>query len=195
MIRKTSVSIISAALFLLAMNAAPALAQPVVDQSFTSPFNAGIAINHLYVSIGQTFTSGMSGTLAGVSLWVSTAGGYPMQISIHSVEGGVPTPTVLASTQLAVGESADWTKIITFPQQVPMVAGQQYAIVVNFVGAPPNGGWGGNWRGYAGTPDAYPGGNIFGSNDAAIFQAYWPDRLDAHFITYVSPIMIVAIDV
>ena len=40
----------------------------VIDQSFTSPTNAVSAINECCAFIGQTYTAGLSGTLAGLAL-------------------------------------------------------------------------------------------------------------------------------
>jgi hypothetical protein len=39
-----------------------------IDQSFTSPTNLGANINECCAFVGQTYTAGLTGTLAGVSV-------------------------------------------------------------------------------------------------------------------------------
>src|SRR5262249_5127478 len=76
--------------------------------------------------------------------------------------------------------------LITFPQVINMVAGAQYAIVVNYQGAPPPGAgqFQGTWAGAVGDP--YPAGALCSS----AFDGIWWECAtagDLHFQTYVHP--------
>src|SRR5216683_6117222 len=71
-----------------------------VDQSFTGPITEGASINECCAFIGQTYTAGLSGTLAAVSLDVVETPGssFPLDAQIRTVSGGLPTTTVLGET-------------------------------------------------------------------------------------------------
>ncbi len=66
-----------------------------VDQSFTAPTNGGASINECCAFISQTYTAGLSGTLAGVSVDISefTAYHFPLDVQIRTVTSGLPTET------------------------------------------------------------------------------------------------------
>jgi hypothetical protein len=78
--------------------------------------------------------------------------------------------------------------LITFPQAINIVAGVQYAIVVNYQGAPPPGAYQvqGSWYGAAGNYDYYPGGNSYGSIDGSSWFSNEGFYFDEHFQTYVT---------
>ena len=124
----------------------------VVDQSFTTGNNAIAFINGCCAFIGQTYTAGLTGTLAGVSVDVVELPGsnFPLHVQIRSVVAGLPTVGILAETTATAFSLSD---LISFSQTVPQVAGNQYAIVVDFVGAPPQGSEG-FW---IGSTSPYPG--------------------------------------
>lgn len=169
---------------------------PVVDQSFTSPNGLGAAINECCKFIAQTFTAGRSGTLAGVNIDVLSfepTMRFPLHVAIRTVTpGGEPGPTILGETTLPGG--APLSLLIRFPQTITIQAGVQYAIVVNFDGAPPPGPGRalGGWAG--GTGDPYPGGKLYFSqfDGSSWFQS---NDGDLHFRTYVTEILEVSIDI
>jgi hypothetical protein len=173
---------------LLAFLAMPSWADIVVDQSFISggPDFLSAPINPLS-ALAQTYTAGLTGTLAGVNIDVSESFGigiiFPLRVQIQSVSGGIPTGNVLGDITLGT-DNSPLSSLIMFPELVPQVAGTQYAIVVDYptvpsnFGAPP-GRWAGN------TGDQYPGGQlrVFSSQTQSwtIFSA----DDDLHFQTFV----------
>jgi len=156
-----------------------------IDQSFTGPITGGADINECCAFIGQTYTAGLSGTLAAVSLDVVETPGnsFPLVVQIRTVSGGFPTTTVLGETITTAFGSGD---LIKFSQVIPQITGTQYAIVVSFLGAPPEGpGHGvGTWFGSGG----YGGGMLVASDDGGIT---WPNAFvdfDQHFVTHVNTV-------
>ena len=168
-------------------SACPAMGQTVVDQSFTTPTNLGANINECCAFIAQTFTAGVTGTLAGVNIDVNSPINSPfsLHVAIHAVTiNGQPSSIVLGDTTLA-SNSAPLSLLIAFPQVINIVAGAQYAIVVDYPGAPPPGAgqFQGIWSGSFG--DDYAGGEVFSSVDGS---SWVPGTLvDVHFQTYVTP--------
>ena len=156
----------------------------VLDQSFTAPDNLICLINEAYRYIAQTFTAGMTGTLAGVNINVVPLDVYPLHVAIHSVTGGMPSTAILGETTLG-SSSAPLSQFITFPGVINIVAGVQYAIVVDYPTAPPPGAMQakGYWRGAIG--DVYTGGDICYSNDGSSWSRH--AGFDVHFQTYVFP--------
>lgn len=174
--------------FMLGASAYPAIAQTVLDQSFTSPTNLGASINGCCAFIAQTFTAGLTGTLAGVNIDVSSPENstFPLHVAIHTVtSNGEPSSTILGETTLD-SNSAPLSLLITFPQVINIVAGERYAIVVNYQGAPPPGAnqFQGLWSGATG--NVYTRGDLYASVDSS---SWFPTSLgdhDVHFQTYVT---------
>jgi hypothetical protein len=165
---------------------APAAADPIsLDQSFT-PASGGVfhLINECCAFVAQTYTAGITGTLAGVAVAVESNSPFPLNISLRSAPAGLPSPAILAETTLS-GSSSPLLNVFSFPTLVEQIAGEQYAIVVNFVGAPPPGpGQGlGFWRGGLG----YPEGTALASVNGSSWFESAPGS-DASFQTYVSPV-------
>lgn len=185
---------IAAATAILALVLAlPSPAQPVLDQSLTEPWNMGAGINACCSFIGQTYTAGATGMLAGVSINVDAYGSLPLHVAIRTVADGLPTTTILGDVTL--GSSASGlSDLIVFPQAIPQVAGVKYAIVVDYPGAPP-GQEQGLWRGATG--DAYPRGDMVMSFDGGVsWVKIGPNNYDLHFKTFVNPpVFGVAIDI
>ena len=82
------------------------------------------------------------------------------------------------------------SRLIGFIQQIPVVAGQRYAIVVSFKGAEPGYGHGlGEWLGATG--NLYSRGQHLSGECPTYgdpgFWHVWPDGYDLHFRTYVDP--------
>jgi hypothetical protein len=165
----------------------PCAAQLRLDQSFTSPFNMSANINECCDFVGQTYTAGKTGVLTGVSVDVSSQSVYQLHVAIRTVEGGLPTTTVLGEVTLG-SNASDLSQVIVFPQSVPQVAGTQYAIVVNYPDAPPPGGGQlqGDWLGATG--NVYGSGDLVLSSDGgeSFFTLGYGD--DVHFKTFVSPV-------
>ncbi|MCI0553950.1 MAG: T9SS type A sorting domain-containing protein [Anaerolineae bacterium] len=160
----------------------PVTAQTLLDQSFTSPLNLGAVINVCCKFAAQTFTAELTGTLAGVNINVEFGGSIPLHVAIRTVTGGVPSPTILGETTLS-SSSAPLSLLITFPQTINIVAGTQYAIVLDYEGAPP-GQFQGTWTGAVG--DLYTGGDLYFSlTDGITWFASGPGH-DVHFQTYVT---------
>jgi hypothetical protein len=107
-----------------------------------------------------------------------------LHVAIRTVTAdGMPSPVILGETTLRSG-SAPLSLVITFPQTITIVAGDQYAIVVNYKGAPPagEGKSQGMWFGASG--NTYPGGKSYGSISDGISWSEVADG-DFHFQTYV----------
>lgn len=170
-------------------------AQSILDQSFTAPTNLSAVINECCAFVGQTYTAGVTGTLAGISIDVGSGSSFPLHVAIRTVAGGLPTTTVLGDVTLSSSSSV-LSQLIVFPQVIPQVAGVQYTIVVNHLGAPPPGPGQaqGDWVGATG--NAYPGGDLVFSVDGVSWLVESPDNFDLHFKTFISPPLVaVAIDI
>jgi hypothetical protein len=160
-----------------------------LDQSFTSPTNLTSSINECCAYVAQTFTAGRTGLLTGVAIDVraNDTTSLPLHVAIRTVDAsGLPTSTVLGETVLNSGTST-LAQIIAFPQEIPITSGNQYAIVVNYQGAPPQGpGQGlGVWDGAIGDP--YPPGALVLSFDYGVSWTNVSPGYDLHFQTYVVP--------
>jgi hypothetical protein len=161
-------------------------AQGTLDQSFTSPNNAGADINDGFAFVAQTYTAGLNGSLAGVNIEVQAFSSlYPLRVTILAVSNGVPTSLLLGETVLFRSD-APLGFYVSFQQPILQQTGQQYAIAVNYFGAPPPSPINtlGLWSGASG--DIYTGGSMFSSRNGAS----WDPGLsaDLHFRTYVTTI-------
>ena len=176
--------LISCGTFAARSNQIPATT--VIDQSSISETNFGGGINDCCKYIAQTFTAGVTGTLAGVAIDVisSPTNSLRLHVAIRTVTArGMPSPMILGETTLRSG-NAPLSLVITFPQVITIIAGDQYAIVVNYQGALPAGKGKslGMWSGASG--DTYPLGKNFASVSDGIL---WFEQAggDYHFQTYV----------
>jgi hypothetical protein len=182
---------------LIALLATPAEATPVVDQEFTQVTNVGVTavINSGCKYVGQSFTAGLSGTLTSVNIEVTShAGAPPLRVAIRAMRWGKPFGDPLGFRYLKYPQ-APLSRSITFAQQIPLVAGEHYAIVVSYKGAQPAPGPGlGSWAG-AGTlspPDLYPRGRMFlGDCPTYGLPTLWNfdpglSLYDLHFRTFVE---------
>jgi hypothetical protein len=146
-----------------------------------------------FFATAQTFTAGITGDLTRIQIDLGSQpihgelgeiSPFPVNVAILSVLNGVPTANVLGSVLLPPGNYPLGTSI-AFTQQIQVLAGDQYAIAVNYVGAPaigPGSGQGA-WSGTA--VGGYPGGAPFFSLDGKS----WSDghEGDLTFQTYVQP--------
>jgi hypothetical protein len=174
-------------LFLLAM-VRPCNAIPSLDQSFTTPGDLAAVINDCCAFVAQTYTAGLSGTLAAVAIDVqslSSSPGFPLHVAVRGVTGETPNSLILGETTLS-SSSAPLSLLIAFSQAIEQVAGEQYALAVNYVGAPPPGAFQsqGVWIGSDG--NFYTGGDTFVSlNGTSWFR---DAGNDLHFQTFVESV-------
>jgi hypothetical protein len=152
-------------------------AGPCLDQKLLTTS----AVTDISNYMAQTFTAGKTGTLAGVNVSVYVVGGttYPLHVAIRNLNASGWPSQVLAETTLGTS-ACPITQLITFPQAVSIVAGTQYAIVLNYPAA--GGGYGGSWQGATG--NAYPGGTALKSSDGVSWTEVM-GGLDQDFRTYV----------
>ena len=162
---------------------------PGEDQSFIAPGNASVDIPFCCGEVAQTFTAGMTGALTEVSIEVaSSAQDIALHVSLHGVTNGLPDARVLGETWLwgvHPLSSAPITLHINIGTPY-VVAGQQYALVVDYDNSGPAGVVGGSWIGATG--DLYPGGSVYVGADNT-FTSWAPAAagLDLHFRTFVVP--------
>jgi hypothetical protein len=172
----------------LAVLAMPCWGDSMIDQSFISGGGSLVTIiNECCKFVAQTYTAGLTGTLAGVEIDVHSTTVFPLDVEIQSVTGGIPTGTILGDTTLSSSSSL-LSSLITFPQLIPQVAGTQYAIVVDYPTAPfVSGGSGqgvGDWVGGTGNPYA-------GGQDLLFLGTSWHtdnSGFDSHFQTLVNTV-------
>jgi serine/threonine protein kinase len=158
----------------------------VLDQSFVTPHNLGCSINEGYAFVAQTYTAKLTGKLVGVNINIQSESKFPFHVAIRKVKNGAPTSTILGEITLPGGKTP-LSQLITFPQVIYQIKGTQYAIVVNYEGAPPAGAGKGQgiWSGAIG--DKYPYGDMFLSSDNGLsWVAYETNNHDVHFRTYVE---------
>jgi len=161
-------------------------ATSTVDQAFTGENSAASIINDGASSVAQTFTAGLSGTLTGINIDIYSyyvPGNFPLHVAIRGVNDGLPNNLVLGETTLNVS-AISLDRPVTFPQMIPVTAGLQYSIVVNYAGATPQDHAQGAWIGSTAT-DGYVGGMPFG-----LYGQTWTptSSIDLHFRTYVQPV-------
>ncbi len=137
------------AIAVLALLACPSVwAAPTLDQHQETTFGAAIG-PYDGVMIGQTFTAGLSGTLALVELGFDTAASsnptYPSTVEIRTTALGLPTDIVLGSIFMPAGFTPGWNTFDFTSQDIPMAAGTMYSIVV----------WNNELLGETGSPTNY----------------------------------------
>jgi hypothetical protein len=161
-----------------------------LDQSFTSPSDLSDGLYGHPVLMAQSYTAGISGTLQGVSLDVSAIDTTLVaRIQIETIVGGLPSNVVLGQTRAPHAGDLALSTVIPFSTSIPQVAGQQYAIVVDYPEAPPfvNGIENtASWNGSDG--NFYHAGTDFSTFDGGTtWQSYQSQGFDLHFQTFVIP--------
>jgi hypothetical protein len=165
---------------LLSISAVPAAAVPIVDQSFTTPDTTAEGIYSPGHYVAQTFTAGITGNLTGVNIDVNADSAPPLRVVIRTAPDGKPSGPALAIRYLPRDSQFPLSRLITFNSPIPVTAGMQYAIQLNYAGV-----ISGSWVGARG--NVYAGGWELWHAPGA--QPYWlviPDE-DLHFRTYVDP--------
>ena len=197
--RKRVCSCLAAALLLFGATVG---ANPItIDQSFTQGTGVGTQIGDCCALVGQTYTAGLNGTLAGVWVGVERVpfiGGepapdpfFPLNVQIRSVSAGLPTTTILGETTTTacvitpIPTGCGINTFIPFPPSVVQAAGTQYAIVVNFLGAPVGPGLAsGSWVGTLG--NQYPRGvAVLSFDGGTTWREEEPGGIDSLFQTAV----------
>jgi len=148
-----------------------------LDQSVFDVSNLGyFGTSNTSALFGQTFTAGLTGVLTRVHFVGDTFPNSSFSMMVYTVNGGVPDSLLGGTTISGLGSmNFDFTTDIVFPTTISVIAGQQYAIVIQ----PLSGfvGWNGS------IPDIYAGGTavFFGSGQ-------WSTRSDQelYFQTYVT---------
>ena len=160
-------------------------ATPVLDQSFIEPNNAAAFINEAAPFVAQVYTAGVSGTLASISIDVSSNDNFPLRVSIRAVVDGIPTAVVLGETLLA-GSGAALSESIVFDERIEQIAGQQYAITLDYPGQPSPAILTNRWAGASG--NAYVKGSLALSLDGVNWFIEMPATVDLHFQTVVNAV-------
>ena len=160
----------------------------VLDQS--QPVSGGSATIYSGQSIAQTFVPGMTGRLERVE--VELAYGtttYPLNVSIVETVSGAPTGTVLG-LQPVSGTLVAWKAVDFLSDEIDLVAGQEYAIILECdeptvsLGS----GWKVVWDG-----NLYPAGTLwdYAPSEGSWAQKDWSSETeydaDAVFRTYMIP--------
>ena len=161
-----------------------------LDQSFITGNDLSAGLYGLPVFEAQSYTAGITGTLQGVAIDVSAIDvNQVARIQIEAIVGGVPSNVVLGTARAASGGDLAITTVIPFSTPISQVAGQQYAILVDYPDAPPfvNGIENtASWNGSDG--NLYPAGTLFSTFDGGTtWQSFASDGLDLHFQTFVIP--------
>ena len=141
--------------------------------------------------IGQTFTVGLGGALAAVSVDVRSLVGAPMRVGVLETTGGTPGQNVLTSASVIGSSPLD--RIIRFASPIAVTPGEVLALAVWFPNVASHSVTAGIWTGTAG--NAYGGGQAF-SGTLAIDDNYaspieWRPNgrfgeVDVNFRTYID---------
>jgi hypothetical protein len=163
----------------------------VRDQSFTTPGDLSDGLYGHPVLMAQSYTAGVSGTLQGVAIDVGPTFDVTQvaRVQIEAIVNGQPSNVVLGQARAASGGDLSINTVIPFSTSIPQVAGQQYAILVDYPDAPPfmNGIENtSSWNGSDG--NFYAAGTMFSTFDnGTTWTNYTSQGFDLHFQTFVIP--------
>ena len=163
---------------------------PKLDQSFITGNDLSAGLYGKPALTAQSYTAGISGTLQGVAIDVSAIDPTLVaRIQIEAVANGLPSNVVLGQARAASGGDLSISTVIPFTTTIAQVAGQKYAILVDYPDAPPfvNGIENtASWNGSDG--NLYPAGTMFSTFDnGTTWQSFASDGFDLHFQTFVIP--------
>jgi hypothetical protein len=161
-----------------------------LDQSFTTGNGLSAGLYGRPALEAQSYTAGITGTLQGVAIDVTAIDVTQVaRVQIEAVVNGVPSNVVLGSARAASGGDLSINTVIPFSTPIPQVAGQQYAILVDYPDAPMfvNGIQNtASWNGSAG--NLYPAGTMLSTFDGGTtWQSFASQGFDLHFQTFVTP--------
>jgi hypothetical protein len=161
-----------------------------LDQSFTTGDDLSDGLYGKPALMAQSYTAGISGTLQGVAIDVTAIDPTQVaRIQIEAITNGQPSNVVLGQARAASGGDLAITTVIPFTTTIAQVAGQKYAILVDYPDAPPfvNGIENtASWNGSDG--NLYPAGTLFTTfNNGTTWQSFESNGFDLHFQTFVIP--------
>lgn len=175
------------------------LAVPVLEQSYDPLVPDGGGLIHAAIDWAQTFTVGLSGTLARIEVRVGRSWGYthfnggPIFVDVRTTSGGTPTEpdsgtNILGGGSLAQADvsSPSFYSIDLSAASILVSAGDVLAIALSSDGADDeNGRY--IWEGTYNTPGSsgYGGGAAFSRISSGWEKS--SDILDLAFKTYVEP--------
>jgi hypothetical protein len=162
-----------------------ASAAPIVDQSYTPPFDYVVGVDDTFHA-AQTFTAGLTGDLVGFDfyLWNPDSVSGDLTYEVSGTTAGAPSGPALASGSVPVPIPATplnpFFLNVPLATPVPVTAGQVLALILNV--APVGVFWVGDLRnGYA------PGNHYFAFAPAFDWTlSQQPDVHDLGFRTYVD---------
>jgi hypothetical protein len=165
-----------------------AWAVPTLDQHQEAT-TGGISVQN-GVSVGQTFTAGLSGQLLWIELGISGMDGpptYPSTVEIRTTASGLPTGTILGSVFLPAGFDFGWYPVDFSSQNITLTAGTMYSIVVWNDEAPLPGIPSTDFIQTDWDSASYPDGQ-FVVNTGSGWQVFteWPGPGDAQFRTWLD---------
>lgn len=160
----------------------------VVDQSLTIPGGVSAGVYGPGSWMAQTYTAGITGTLQGAAVSLTASNpDFLARIQVRTVVDGEPSETILGEGFAATTGDLSIDTVTEFTSEIPHVAGEQYALLVNCLDAPPfvdNMPSLADWIGAMYNPHA--GGVTTYSNDSG---ATWTvvEESDLLFQTFVVP--------
>jgi hypothetical protein len=163
---------------------------PRLDQSFVTGNDLSDGLYGRPALMAQSYTAGISGTLQGVAIDVTAIDPTQVaRIQIEAIVGGIPSNVVLGQARAPSGGDLSIATVIPLSGSIPQVAGQQYAILVDYPDAPPfvNGIENtASWNGSDG--NLYPAGTMLTTFDnGTTWQSFASEGFDLHFQTFVIP--------
>jgi hypothetical protein len=163
---------------------------PVLDQSFTAGNDLSDGLFGKPALMAQTYTAGVTGTLQGVAIDVDSFTTFVARVQIEALTpGGVPNNVVLGQARASTSGTLSLNTVIPFSTTIAQVAGQQYAILVDYPDAPMffNGqDIAGEWNGTDG--NLYSAGTLFTTFDNGVtWTSSQANGFDLHFKTFVTP--------
>jgi hypothetical protein len=169
------------------------IATSIVDQSHTEGTGLTALVNLGFDLVGQSFTAGVTGDLTAVRVDVGAApanDGQLLRVLVFGTIDGEPTSIILGSQSVGATESL-LSNLVSFDASIPITAGAQYAIAVDYPDTSRGttlGAWG------ASVADLYSGGEIWLGNFVSGNHSGDVDWIrpstdgDLHFETLVVPI-------
>ena len=163
---------------------------PVLDQSFTTGNDLSDGLYGKPALMAQSYTAGVNGTLEGVAIDVTSFTNFVARVQIEALtSSGVPSNVVLGTARAAASGNLSINTVIPFTTAIPQVAGQKYAILVDYPDAPMfvnNAPVAGEWNGSDG--NLYAAGTLLTSfNNGTTWTSSQSEGFDVHFQTFVTP--------
>ncbi|WP_114913538.1 hypothetical protein [Acidibrevibacterium fodinaquatile] len=176
--RSITRSVAVATLFGFGFLAPAAWATPVLDQEYTpTPSIQYAAFSGGSFRRAETFTVGIAGTLAEITVDTTSSNSAFTGVNILSTSGGTPTTTVL---DVGTFDSTNAAGVSTFTVSLPVTVGE-------VLGIEPIGNNGTDWLQHSTYPQPYAGGSDFVLNPNVFGPDFISDYAGDGFATYVDP--------